>query len=201
MFDRQAHHHSLESVLKSPSTSWVSDAGLTIEIKPKLGHFNLRGNPADAEFVAAVQAAFNQELPVPANTMTVDPHRIYWLGPTEWLIVTSIDGADDLIAKFSATLDPLAASVTDVSGGQILLQLSGPDVSEILAKGCTLDFHSTKFSPGNCAQSGLAKTNILIGLVDEQPIYEIIVRRSFSEYLVLWLKHAAGEHGVAIIEP
>jgi len=201
MFDRQAHHHSLEPILASSPPSSVSRSGLTIEIKANLGHFNLRGNPESGEFVAAVRAAFHQELPVRANTMTVGEHRIYWLGPSEWLIVTPINGAGQMLAKFSATLDRLAASATDVSGGQILLRLTGPEVSEILAKGCTLDFHPKEFRPGNCAQSGLAKTNVLIGLVDEQPIYEIIVRRSFSEYLVLWLKHAAGEYGVAIIEP
>ncbi len=33
-------------------------------------------------------------------------------------------------------------------------------------------------------------------LIDDHPTFEIVVRRTFAEYLALWFKHAAGEYRV-----
>ena len=66
----------------------------------------------------------------------------------------------------------------------------------LLAKGCTLDFHPRVFSAGQCAQSGLAKTSVLIAMVDDRPTFDVIVRRSFAEYLALWLQHSGAEFGI-----
>ena len=79
-------------------------------------------------------------------------------------------------------------SINDLSGGQIAIHLSGSDVPDLLAKGCTLDLHPSVFGVGACAQSGLAKTIVLLGHIDKAPVYELIVRRSFSEYALRWLR-------------
>ena len=76
------------------------------------------------------------------------------------------------------------------------MRIKGRGVRDVLAKGCTLDLHPAEFAAGACAQSGLAKANILIGLIEEKPVFEIVVRRSFAEYLARWLQHAATEHNV-----
>ena len=196
MTEPQSRRHGLESFLASLPQDAGSAAGFTIQLLPELGHINLRGNPKNAEFVATADAALGQKLPVSANTMTSGDYRIFWLGPDEWLIMTPIEGIADLQHRLRETVSGQQASVTDVGGGQIALRLAGPDVRDVLAKGCTLDFHPDKFNVGTCAQSGLAKANVLIGLVDDQPVYDIVVRRSFAEYLVLWLRYAASEYGV-----
>jgi sarcosine oxidase subunit gamma len=192
----QSRRHGLESFLALAPHDVGGDAGVIARILPELGHINLRGNPKYAGFVAAASATLGQELPVSANTMTTGSHRIFWLGADEWLIVTSIVDPLSLVVRLRESFLGQHASVTDVSGGQITLRLAGPSVRDVLAKGCTLDFHPDKFKVGACAQSGLAKANVLIGLVDDQPAYEIIVRRSFAEYVLLWLRHAASEYGV-----
>ncbi len=188
--------HGLESFLASLPQDAGSDAGVTIQLLPELGHIILRGNPKNAEFVAAANATLGQELPHSANTMTSGDSRVFWLGPDEWLIVALAEDTLGLLTRLREFLSGQHASVTDMSGGQIALRLAGPGVRDVLAKGCTLDFHPHKFKVGTCAQSGLAKANVLIGLVDDQPVYEIVVRRSFAEYLVLWFRHAAREYGV-----
>lgn len=196
MTEPQNRRHGLESFLASLPQDAGSAAGFTIQLLPELGHINLRGNPKNAEFVATANAALGQKLPVSANTMTSGESRIFWLGPDEWLIVTLVADTLDLLTRLRESLSRQHASVTDVSGGQITLRLAGPGVRDVLAKGCTLDFHPDKFIVGACAQSGLAKANVLIALVDDQPAYEIVVRRSFAEYLLLWLRHAAREYRV-----
>lgn len=196
MSEIQGRRHGLEPFLASLPQGAGESAGVTVRILPDLGHINLRGSPQDNEFVAAVRGALGQALPLDANTMTTGSHRVFWLGPDEWLIMTSLDDVPGLAAQLREAVSGQHASVTDVSGGQIALRVAGPDVRDVLARGCTLDFHPDKFKIGTCVQSGLAKANILIGLVDDQPAYEIVVRRSFSEYLVLWLRHAAREYRV-----
>ena len=155
--------------------------------RASLGHINLRGNMADQRFVDGVFAALGQPLPVEANTLTRADYRLYWLGPDEWQGVTAVDAVDELTAKLDNELVGLHAAVNDVSGGLTVFHLAGQDVPELLARGCTLDLDPSVFREGMCAQSGLAKANMLLGYIDAAPVYEIIVRRSFSGYVLRWL--------------
>ncbi len=77
------------------------------------------------------------------------------------------------------------------------MRLAGARARDVLAKGCTIDFHPQVFQAGQCAQTALAKANVLIGLLDASPTYEIIVRRSFADYLERWLRHAAREYSAS----
>jgi len=153
-----------------------------------LGHINLRGNADDPGFVDGVVEALGQKLPSRPNTLTRSEHRVYWLGPDEWQIVTAPERAAEVVAQLEDKLAGQHVAINDLSGGQVALHLSGDDVPLLLAKGCTLDMDPSVFSEGDCAQSGLAKANVLIGYFDAAPVYEIIVRRSFSEYLLRWLR-------------
>jgi sarcosine oxidase subunit gamma len=77
--------------------------------------------------------------------------------------------------------------------------LIGPGAREVLAKGCTLDLHPDEFKPGACAQSGLAKASVLLAMIDERPSFEIKVRRSFAEYVLLWLNYSGREFGISFL--
>jgi sarcosine oxidase subunit gamma len=153
-----------------------------------LGHINLRGNADDDQFVKGAAEVLGQGLPLQPNTVTRSEHRVYWLGPDEWQIVTPLDRAASRVAQLEKQLAGQHVAINDLSGGQVALHLSGGDVPALLAKGCTLDLHASVFRVGSCAQSGLAKANVLLGYIDAAPVYEIIVRLSFSEYLLHWLR-------------
>ena len=155
--------------------------------KMAMGHVNIRGNAGDRTFVKSVEKALGQPLPIEANTISLSTRRIYWLGPDEWHIVCDLDEHAELAARLDRALAGQHVAVNDVSGGQTLFRLTGADVSPLLAKGCPLDLDPAVFGVGACAQSGLAKANILLGYIDAAPVYEIIVRRSFSEYVERWL--------------
>ena len=92
-------------------------------------------------------------------------------------------------------------SVNDVTGGQTVITLSGPNAREVLSKGCPLDLHPLVFRPGDCAQTLLAKANVTLRCIDDTPSYELIVRRSFADYTALWLQDAALEYGCAVVLP
>ena len=196
MSELMARESGLDPFLASAANAADRSGDLRVCLVPAMGHINLRGNANDSDFVAAIRSVLGQDLPVNANTMTVDSHRVYWLGPDEWLIVTAHENMRGLVEQISRMRQGQHVAVTDVSGGNILLRLVGENARDVLAKGCTLDFHPDALPVGHCAQSGLAKANILIGHIDKQPTYEIVVRRSFSEYLCLWLQQAGAEYGV-----
>jgi sarcosine oxidase subunit gamma len=158
-------------------------------------HINLRGDPEDARFVQAVERALGAPLPVQANTTSIAGDVvIYWLGPNEWLVVTSGDREQAVVQALQAGLEGLFSSVTVVSGGQTILVLRGPNVRDLVAKGCPFDVHPMAFRVGACAQSHLAKAGVLLRPLNDDDI-EIIVRRSFADYLFEWLEVAAAEYG------
>ena len=159
-----------------------------------LGHINLRGDSGDGHFVDSVAKVLGQRLPVEPNTMSIADHRVYWLGPDEWQIVTEAGRAAELVNALEDALPDRHVAINNLSGGQVALQLNGTDVPELLALACTLDLDPTAFGVGDCAQSGLAKANVLIGCIDATPVYEIIIRRSFSEYLLRWLRQNIHSH-------
>lgn len=167
--------------------------------RPFLGHVNLRGDADDARFVAAVASVVHAALPTTPNTVTHgDDNVVYWLGPDEWLIVTPTEREDAIARELRAALAGLFVAITEIGGGQTVITLRGHAVRELLAKGSPLDLHPRVFGVDRCAQSHLAKAPILIRQVDDVPSFEIVVRRSFADYLWLWLEDAASEYALAI---
>ena len=188
MTEHDDRRHGLERFLASLPRH--ADGTVEIEVLPPLGQINLRGDPGSVSSVAS--QLLGEELPLTANTMRIGVRRVYWLGPDEWLIVTVAEETAGLLAQLRDALQQ--ASLTDVSGGQVALRISGPNARDVLEMGCTLDFHPSEFKVGDCAQTGLAKATVLIGLIDNEPTYEILVRRSFADYLARWLRRSAGEY-------
>lgn len=166
------------------------------------GHINLRGDPADPAFLAAAGSVLGVALPLAPNTVGNGAGcSVLWLGPNEWLIV--LPGAQEAATarNLRTALDGLFVAVTEVSGGQTVIALRGKKARDLLAKGCSLDLHPRTFGPGQCAQSHLAKAPILLQQIDDAPTFELIARRSFADYLWLWLEDAAEEYGLTVLAP
>jgi len=90
-------------------------------------------------------------------------------------------------------------SVVELSGGNVVLRLTGSHVRDVLAKGCPLDLREAAFNLGRCAQSHLAKAPVLL-----RPVVngvEVILSRSFADYLWQWLESAAQEYGGLVVQP
>ncbi len=170
-----------------------------ISERPFLGHLNLRGDPQDAGFMKATESVLGFALPTEPNTVTAkDDLLALWLGPDEWHVVTPPDAHTPLLASLETALHGTHFAVTDLTGGQTVITISGPRSRDVLTKGCPLDLHPTVFKPATCAQTLLAKANAIIHCVDNSPTFELIVRRSFAEYTASWLNDAALEYGVGV---
>ena len=176
------------------------DARVVISERAFLGHLNLRGDSSDDEFMERVEGALGLELPAEPNAVSGgEGKQALWLGPDEWLIVTPQEDQSSVAARLGDALDGVHSSITDVSGGQTVINLSGKRAREVLAKGCALDLHPRAFGERSCAQTLVAGANVILRWAGPEPSFDLIVRRSFAEYLALWLHDAAQEYGVSVL--
>jgi sarcosine oxidase, subunit gamma len=163
-----------------------------IEEKPFLGFINLRGRADNTAFLAGVIKVLGCEPPTTANTV-VDSgdYRIYWLGPDEWLIKTPAGREGEVKSALLKALDGVFCSVVDNSSGLTTLHITGEYSAALLATDCPLDLHPREFEPGQCAQTRLAKAGMTLSPLPDNAGFEVIIRRSFADYLLLWLQDAA----------
>ncbi len=172
----------------------LQDNAPTIEETPFLGYLNLRGKTSNMAFVAAVLKVLGVEPPTTANTMVESgDYRIYWLGPDEWLVITPTGQAGKVQAELNAELKDVFSSIVDNSSGLTLLKITGENATKLLNRDCPLDLHPWVFKPGQCAQTRFAKAGMTIAPLRDGSGFEIIIRRSFADYIGLWMQDACVE--------
>lgn len=165
------------------------------------GKVNLRGNVEDQGFRAAVNGALGFEPPADANTVTgAGGFEALWLGPDEWLILTPPGEEERVAGRLRQALQGRHAAVCDVSEVRTIIRVSGPKARDVVAKGCSLDLHPRVFGPGRCAQSAVAKAQVILHQTDATPSFDLYVDRSLAEYLWLWLEDAAAAYKPVISE-
>ncbi len=164
---------------------------------PFRAHVDIRLDPADVTARTAVESVVG-ELPLAPNTVNGGPDAaVLWLGPDEWLVFGPADGAHALEAQLVTATDGLGVSIVDVSANRTTLELSGLGAREILESGCPLDLDPRAFGPGQCAQTLLARANVVLWQTSDRPdpVYRLLVRPSFAAYVAAWIEDAA--EGVA----
>jgi sarcosine oxidase subunit gamma len=160
---------------------------------------NIRGNANDGAFTAAVKTATGVDLPMAANTVvTADDVRILWLGPDEWWVVASDARRVEILNGLRQAFAGQHTNVTDVSESRTIIAMSGPAARDVLARGISLDLHPRAFGPGQCVQTSLSRTNVLLHQTDNAPAYEIYVLKSFSDYLWRWIGLIAEDFGMSV---
>jgi sarcosine oxidase subunit gamma len=158
---------------------------------------NLRGDPDDGAFRAAVSGALGVELPVQAcTTATGASCRVVWAGPDDWFVIAPKGQADAVVSRLRTALAGMHHAVTDVSSGYTVLHLDGPSARDVLAQGCPLDLHPRVFQPGASAGSHFFKASIWLWQTDASPSFEMLVRRSFMGYVWLMLERCTLECGL-----
>ncbi|MBO68792.1 MAG: hypothetical protein CL398_10845 [Acidiferrobacteraceae bacterium] len=129
-------------------------------------------------------------------------YECYWLGPDERLLVARRDKSN-LITQACSRLHLLHHALTDLSDAQTIIQLSGEEAQTILMHGSMFDFHQQSFTTEMCAQTLLAGVPTLISCHTDTKLgllfYRLYIRRSYADYLSLWLIDAASEVGFRIV--
>lgn len=133
-------------------------------------------------------AALGISPPGPNRVATAGERAILWLGPDEWLVL-----GGDVEPLLREALGTDHGSIVDVSADRTTVELSGPHAREVLEKGVAIDLHPRAFGPGQCAQTLLARAQVILRQVDDEPTYHVLVRGSFAPYLADWLVDATRE--------
>ncbi len=176
-----------------------SGTGLKLIEIPYLSHFNLRGNGQNSGLAGVLKSIMNLHLPLTPNTVSEsDEAVICWLSHDEWLIMSqqaqTPDKTRDKLQAMRESLQGEHIALTDVGSGQTVIRISGERALLLLAKATPFDLHPQRFGLRQCAQTLVAKTNALIlPRASNEPVYDLIVRRSFADYLWCWLIDAARE--------
>jgi sarcosine oxidase subunit gamma len=165
---------------------------------PFLAQLNLRLDPKGpaADTVALELGA---PLPTEPGASSSGQLTVLWLGPDEWLVVGPAGTEGELEARLRSAIGDAHASIVDVSAQRTTLLVAGPRARDLLAMGCALDLHPRSFGAGSCAQTMLARAQVV--LVGRDPgdgdpggaAFWVLVRASFATYLVDWLVDASVE--------
>ncbi len=175
--------------------------GVALRSIPFQTAINLRGPAGDERFARVLQEVTGT---APAPACRVRPGkgdlRLLWLGPDEWLAVAPPDQAH-LAGVLANALEGQQVAVNDVSDNYTTIEVSGPKSVDLLSKGCPLDLHPLAFPNGGCAQSLVAKAEVILDRDDtlSELRFRLMVRPSFAEYLWAWLSHAAQEYGLSVL--
>jgi sarcosine oxidase, subunit gamma len=192
-----ANKHAILDGFASRFSEVASASGgrLALREVPFSAQLDFRANPADGRVVDSVHKALGFLLPTDPNTAASAGGRsALWLGPDEWLIVGG-EGEESLLSRVLHTaLGDNFGSVVDVSANRTVVELSGPAARDVLAHGCPVDLHPRQFGTGRCAQTLLAKAQVIIHQVNDGPTFHLYVRTSFAWYLAEWLLDATTEY-------
>ncbi|KPA97835.1 sarcosine oxidase subunit gamma [Pseudomonas asplenii] len=187
------HHADLASLVGKGR----KNAGVTVREKKLLGHLTLRGDGHDPAFAAGVKKALGLDLPVALTVVAKGETSLQWLGPDEWLLVVPTGEEYATEKALREALGDLHIAIVNVSGGQQLLELSGPNVRQVLMKSTSYDVHPNNFPVGKAVGTVFAKSQLIIRHTAEDT-WELVIRRSFSDYWWLWLQDAAAEYGLNV---
>jgi sarcosine oxidase subunit gamma len=169
-----------------------ADAGLRIDLREEPAVASLLVSPnGSAAAAASLTLQFGLPLPDVGKAVTTGDATIVWAGLDQYLLVheTAMD-----LAALAAALGPTAA-LADQSDARAILRLSGPKVRAVLAKGCPLDLHPSAFRRGDAAVTAIAHVGVQIWQVDEAPVYDVAITRSYARSFAHWLTAAAAEFG------
>lgn len=175
--------------------SSVQGKGLHIQEQALTAQLIIRGKAKDPDFAQGVQAATGLELPTTLHSTANDDWRLRWLTPDEWLLTGPGDAA---FAMENALREQLSGhyAVINVSGGQTLVTLSGENARTVLKKSCPYDIHDRNFPVGKVVSTVFAKSSATLCRLGDDA-WELVVRRSFADYIWRWLLDAGRDYGIS----
>ena len=174
-----------------------SGPGITLREKKLRGQLTLRGDPHAPAFAKGVQDLLGMDLPVALTLVANGETSLQWMGPDEWLLIVPKGEEFATEQRLREALAGQHIQIVNVSGGQTLVELSGEKVRELLMKSTPYDVHPSNFPEGKAVGTHFAKSQLIIRHTAED-VWELVVRRSFADYIWLWLQDASAEYGLAI---
>lgn len=191
--------------MKALSVRTDSGRGVTLTELPVTGLLVLRTCSERSALATALKNTLALDLSdvLCANTANnatdknSEPLCVRWIAPDEWLLSCPLKDAFSIENKLRDSLGNVSIAIINVSGGYTSLALQGVNAIDVLKKSTGYDVHPTNFMPGKVVNTVFAKAQITMRCIDSDK-YELIIRRSFADYLWHWIQVASAEYGLNI---
>ena len=121
--------------------------------------------------------------------------RILWNSPNNWLVVSK---KKELFSEILKNFNDSDFAVTDLSHSKAIIEIEGPNVKEVLKKGCPFNFNI--FSKNMCINSSYNGISFLVDMIEDDPEkVRIFSLRSFGESMYHSITDASLEYGYKCI--
>ena len=121
--------------------------------------------------------------------------RILWNSPNNWLVVSN---KKELFSEILKNFNESDFAVTDLSHSKAIIEIEGPNVKEVLKKGCPFNFNI--FRKNMCINSSYNGISFLVDMVEDDPEKaRIFSLRSFGESMYHSITDASLEYGYKCI--
>ena len=158
---------------------------VTIDRLPTDALFDLKG-PANA---LADWARTLPAFPKRPNSLTRDGAcALCHTGPNRYLLRAPLDQEAQLDADLRPTLAPPEISIVRTSDTQTFFRLTGPDAAQVLAIGCPLDLHETRFLDDSVSYTEFFALKALV--MRTQGGFDVAVEQSFGDMIADYLARA-----------
>jgi len=191
-------HVSLPAGDNAKNVDINSTASVALAVQPLIGLLLLRATDGTSALSDALLARCGVALSARLQSTSKGEYCVRWMSPDSWLLSCPVDKTfaieNDLRKAVSAHV-----AIVNVSGGYTVLELSGAHARDVLMKSTGYDVHPDHLSAGKVVNTTFAKAQVTLRCVDlheGQGRYELIVRRSFSDYVWLWIQRASAEYGL-----
>jgi len=173
----------------------VDAAGVVVADRSGIGLANVIPRKGqDAALAAAVTQAYGIALPQGPKRVEAGALAFVGMGPGRFLAVGDTSGLETALGEHAA--------VFDQSDGYGVLQLRGPALYRVLAKGVGIDLHPAAFPVGSAAATSIAHIGAILWRLpdheDGSPVFVVAVFRSMAASFWHFLAASAGEFGLKV---
>jgi methylglutamate dehydrogenase subunit D len=147
----------------------------------------------------AAFAAFGVPLPMTPRAVAGRGVAFIWAGPAQWF--AEADAGDQEIEAFLGATFAGLASICEQSDSRIMVEVAGPRVRDVLAKGLPIDLHPERFRTGDVALTAVAHVGVQLWQTADAPSYRLAVVHSYFGSFWHWLASSAAEFGCEVVAP
>jgi sarcosine oxidase subunit gamma len=185
-------HHVADAInAKAPTTETSS---VTLAEMELTGMLVLRANASQGDLSAALNKVAGVALPETLKSTEVGTYCARWMAPDEWLLSCPNIETFAIEQSLRATVDGHIAIVNN-TGGYSVMRLTGEDARNVLKKSTVYDVSLENFPPRKVVNTTLAKAQVTLRALPDDA-FELIIRRSFADYVWLWLQRAGREYNM-----
>lgn len=136
----------------------------------------------------AIKSVTKLAIPDTLQAESNNSYTLIWISPDEFLLLVPEFKEADVEEKLRNKMEGHFA-IANLTGGQTLLELSGERAETILKKSAVYDVHESNFPVAKAVTTKFAKSQLIL-IRTGADSFQLIVRRSFSDYIWEWIVDA-----------